>query len=178
MIQPLISVLSDSSSGIGALGLNGQSFVIQLITFLIVILVLRQWAVKPILRMLQKRRDLIEKGVVLGEEMEKAQADLNSKVEKELRAAREKADDIITKSEQEGRRQIQAAEVAAREKAEALVESASQEIEQKMNVARKELESEVVNLVADTTEAVIGEKVDAKKDASLIDQALRARRAA
>jgi F-type H+-transporting ATPase subunit b len=178
MVQSLVSIFSNSSSGIGALGLNGESFLIQLVTFLIVILVLRQWAVKPILRVLQRRRELIDKGVELGEAMEKAQAELDAKVEKELKDARSKADDIIRQSEQEGRRQIQAAELAAHEKTDSIIETADQEIAQKMNSARKQLEKELVGLVSDATEVIIGERVDAKKDASLIDKALRARRAA
>lgn len=175
---PQVLILGDSSSGIGALGLNGQSFLIQLITFLIVILVLRQWAVKPILRVLQKRRELIEKGVELGQEMEKAEIELNEKVAIELGKARTKADQIIRDSQQEGQRQIQAAEDQAKLKAEALIKAADQEIEQTKVSVRKELEKELVNLVSDATEVVIGEKVDAKKDASLIDKVLRVRRPA
>ena len=38
---------------------------------------------------------------------------------------------------------------------------------------RKQLEQEVVSLISDATETIIGEKVDAKKDAALIDRALQ-----
>ena len=39
--------------------------------------------------------------------------------------------------------------------------------------ARKQLEGELAGLVADATEAVIDEKIDAKKDAQLIERALK-----
>ena len=39
--------------------------------------------------------------------------------------------------------------------------------------ARKQLEGEIVGLISDATEAIIGEKVDASKDKQLIDKALK-----
>jgi len=56
----------DSSSGLGALGISGQAFLIQLVTFLLAFLVLRQWAFKPIVRLLRERRETIDRGVHLG----------------------------------------------------------------------------------------------------------------
>ena len=69
MFLSLLNNFGDSSSGLGALGINASAFVIQLITFILVFLVLRQWAFKPILKILNERRETIEKGVKLGQEM-------------------------------------------------------------------------------------------------------------
>jgi len=69
MITAIIQ-FGDSSSGLGTLGVDGQTFVIQLITFILAILVLRKWAVKPILRVMNERRETIEKGVKLGKDMQ------------------------------------------------------------------------------------------------------------
>lgn len=66
------SQFGDSSSGIGALGINVSAFVVQLLTFLLALWLLQRFAFKPILRALADRRALIEKGVSLGEEMKKS----------------------------------------------------------------------------------------------------------
>ena len=60
----------DSSSGLGALGLDGRALIIQLITFVLALLILKRYAFKPISKVLNERRELIESGVKLGEEMQ------------------------------------------------------------------------------------------------------------
>lgn len=162
-----------SSSGLGALGVDGTAFLIQLTTFLLAFWVLKRYAFKPILRVLNERREMIEDGVRLGEEMQKEQAKLEQKVDQELRAARVKADEVIASAEESGRQITAEAEKKAQTKAEGILKQAESRIEQDTARARQKLEKELVSLVADATEAIIDEKVDAKKDAQLIDKALK-----
>lgn len=171
----LLTQFGDSSSGIGALGINGGAFLIQLITFLIAFLILRQFAFKPILKVLRERRELIESGVHLGEQMRKQEAELEEKVSATLHEARDKADEILAAAHDQARTALQQAEDKARDKATSIVEEAERRIAQDTNLARKKLEGELVGLISDATEAIIEEKVDARKDASLIDKALKER---
>lgn len=173
----LITQFADSSSGIGALGLNLTSFLIQLGTFIIAFLVLRKWAFKPILEVLRQRRETIEQGVALGEKMQKDQAEMEQKVAQALHEARVQADKIVAEASNRGRQAVAEAEAKAKEKSEAIIASAEERIDQNIKIARGKLEKELSGLVAEATEAVIGEKVDAKKDASLIDKALKGRTA-
>lgn len=169
----MLTQFGDGSSGIGALGVDGQAFLIQLVTFVFVILVLMKYAVKPILKVLQERRDTIEKGVKLGEQMQKDKAVLEQKVGQALHDARKKADEIVAAAHNQGRQAVQVAEDDARKKAEAILASAEDRISQETNRARKQLEGELVGLISEATEAIIDEKVDAKKDAQLIDRAMK-----
>jgi F-type H+-transporting ATPase subunit b len=171
-----ITQFGDSSSGIGALGINVSSFVIQLLTFLLALWLLQRYAFKPILRVLGERRAVIENGVKLGEEMKKQQSALEQKVSAALHDARAKADDIVTQAEHQARRTVQTAEEKAREKADAVVSEADDRIAQDLARARQQLESEMINLVSEATEIIIHEKVDTKKDAALIEAALRGER--
>jgi F-type H+-transporting ATPase subunit b len=166
----------DSSSGIGALGINVSAFVVQLLTFLLALWLLKRFAFKPIIRVLGERRNVIENGVKLGEEMKKQQAELDQKVSKTLHDAREKADSVLAQAEHQSRRIIQAAEDKAIEKADAVVAEAEDRIAQDTARARRQLEGDLINLVSEATEIIIHEKVDARKDAALIDTALRGER--
>ena len=65
------------------------------------------------------------------------------------------------------------AEGKAKEKADGIVAEAKERTTQDVARARKKLEGELVGLISDATEAIIDEKVDAKKDAALIDKALK-----
>ncbi len=177
MLETLpMHLFADSSGGI--LGLNVQAFVIQLATFLIVLLALRQWAFKPIMKMLDERRATINSGITLGEKMRAEEAEMEKKVSDELHKARSQADKIIADAEQAARSTVQSAEDAARTRAENLVNDAKNQIELETNRQRIKLEKDLVGLVSDVSEAIIGEKVDAKKDAALIDRAFHGRRAA
>ncbi|HSX16091.1 MAG TPA: F0F1 ATP synthase subunit B [Candidatus Saccharimonadales bacterium] len=163
------------ASGIGALGIDGKALVIQLVTFALAFLVLKKWAFGPIVRIMDERRKTIEAGVELGEQMKKDKAALEAKVADELAKARQEADAIVAGAEETARDTVRGAEAKAAEKAAVIVKEGEERAKTEMARARKALESEIVGLVSDATEAIIGEKVDAKKDAALIDAALKGR---
>jgi F-type H+-transporting ATPase subunit b len=169
----LITQFADSSSGIGALGIDGKAFVIQLITFALAFWVLKKWAFGPILKIMEQRRKTIEDGVSLGEQMKRDQVALQAKVAEALAEARKEADGIIASAQDTGREAVRTAEDKAREKAAGILTEAEARIATDTARARKKLEGELVELISDATEAIIGEKVDAKKDAQLIDRALK-----
>jgi F-type H+-transporting ATPase subunit b len=166
------------ASGPAALGISLQAFLIQLVTFLIVFLALRQWAFKPIIKMLNDRRDIIEGGVSLGEKMRAQEAEAEAAAAAKLHIARRQADSILADADTESRQKIQAAEETARVRADAMIKEAEAQIKQASDRERKRLEKEVVELVSEVSEAVIQEKVDAKKDALLIDKAMKEHQAA
>jgi len=167
----------ESASGIGALGIDGKAFVIQLVTFVLAFLVLKKWAFGPIIKMMDERKKTIESGVTLGEEMKKERTKLDEQVAKEMQKARTEADGIIAAANDTSRDTIREAEDKARNKATGILKDAEERIKTDTALARKKLEGELVGLISDATEAIIGEKVDAKKDAALIDKALKEQKA-
>ena len=168
---------AESAEGIGALGVSGSAFLIQLITFVLAYFILRKFAFGPILKILNQRRETIENGVLLGEQMRKEKAEFEETVAKELKDARLQADSIVTDAEAAARDTVRKAEEKAQDKAAQIVKDGKVRGEQEVVRARKALESELVGLISDATETIIGEKVDSKKDAALIDKALKESRA-
>lgn len=169
---------ADSSSGIGALGIDGKAFIIQLITFLLAFWVLKRYAFTSIIKLMDERRQTIESGVKLGEKMQKDEAEMAAKVDQTLHAARQQADTIIAGAQQTGQQAIREAEDKARDKAAGILQDAEARIAQETSRARKGLERELVGLISDATEAIVQEKVDAKKDAQLIERVLKEHQAA
>ena len=168
---------ASSESGIGALGVDGKAFIIQLVTFVLAFLVLKRYAFGPIVKIMDQRRKTIEDGVNLGEQMKKDQAALEAKTADELAKARAEADGIIAAANETSRQAVREAEDKARDKAAGILDAADQRIAAETQRARKQLESELVTLISEATETIIGEKVDAQKDAQLIDRALKEQRA-
>lgn len=171
----LMKHFGDDSSVFGALGISGQAFLIQLATFLVAFLVLRRWAFKPVLKMLDERRKRIEDGLKLGEQMEADKAKLDEDVARALHRARAEADGIISAADTAAKQTVQNAEDTAQKRADAITADAHEQIAQATRRERKRLEKELVGLVSEVSEAVIHEKVDSQKDAALIDRALKER---
>lgn len=168
-----LAASESGGSGLSALGVDAKAFIIQLITFVLVFFVLKKYAFKPILKILAERRETIEAGVALGEEMRREKSQTEQKMADMLQEARKEADEIISNANDTGREAIKEAEEKAKLKAGAVVDEAHRRIDQDAARVRKQLESELIGLVADATEAVIEEKVDAKKDEALIKRALK-----
>lgn len=170
-----VTFFGAEASGLSALGVDLNAFIIQLITFILAYLALRYFAFGRIVKLLRSRRETIEQGVRLGEEMQKERAKLDQKIEEKLRGARSQADEIIASANETGRQAIREAEDKARAKAEGILDQAKQNITQDSARARQQLEKELVGLVADATEAMLEEKVDSTKDRSLIQKFLQRR---
>jgi F-type H+-transporting ATPase subunit b len=172
----ILSTFGDvSSPGLGALGVNGGDFLIQIVSFIIVFLILRKYAFKPILKIMAERRKLIDDGVTLGQEMKAKQAKLEDEIAAKLRDARTEADKIISAAQQDARELVLSAEESAKQKMEQISAEAQERIKRDTALARKQLEGELIGLISEATEAIIDEKVDAHKDAQLIDKALKHR---
>lgn len=162
-------------SPLAQLGVSMRDFLFQLITFVLVFLILKRFAFGPITKMLAERRKVIEDGVRMGLKMEKEKAELDKKIAQAMQDARHEADKIIATAQKEAREIAREAEKAGQRKAEAIIADAEARIEEEQRHAKQKLEKEIVGLVSEATEAIVGEKVDAKKDAEIIDKVLKGR---
>lgn len=163
------------SSPLASLGVDFRSFLFQIITFILVLLVLKKFAFKPISEKLAERRKVIDDGVKMGLRMEKEKADLDKQVAQAMKDARVEADKIIATAHKESREVVREAEKKAARKAEVMVSDAEDRIAEESERAKLKLEKEIVGLISEATEALVGQKVDPKKDAEIIDKILKGR---
>ena len=170
-----ISYLADSSSGsgLGAFEVNIKSLVFQLITFVAVMLVFKRWILPPINKTLEDRRLTVEKGLADAKASQEALDKAQAKAEEILARARSQADEALAEARDAGAGVISKAEEAAAKRAEIIVKEAESRLSQEREKLRQELRAELGGLVAAATEKVISEKLDAKKDMSLIERAIR-----
>ncbi len=161
------------AEGIAALGLDGQAFLIQLISFLLVFYVLKRFVFAKVVKLLEDRRETIEEGMRLTTEMVAERDKLEKEVAASHTAARKEANEILARTHEQASVMIKDAEETAQAKADKIVADAKARIHEETVKARRKLEQEMVDLVIDATEKVSGEKLDAKKDAALIGRALK-----
>ena len=179
LLQPLLhfgSAAAEEPSGIAALGIDPWAILAQAGTFLLLFFIVKKFALEKIVSTLEKRRKTIEDGVLLGREMEVEKAKLDEKVEATMHKTRQEADKIISAAHEDANEIMQKAQATAQEKTESMLRDARRKIDEEIMVAKKDLEQEIREYVASATEIIIHEKLDAKKDAALIDKALRSAR--
>lgn len=158
------------------LGIDGKTLLFQFITFLLVFLVLRRFAVKPIVALLDKRHKTIDDGVRMGLAMEKQKAKFDKELDGLMREARHEADQIISRANKEAREIQRNAEQEAKKKVNVMFVDSEERLAEEAVQARKNLEKELIKMVSDVTEAIVGEKVDAKRDAELVKKAMKAQK--
>lgn len=173
MVYTLFAETVTGGSPLVAFHVDLKSLLFQLITFVLVLLILKRFAFKPISKMLAERRKVIDDGVRMGLRMEQEKAKLDDEIAKTMRDARHEADQIIAAAHKEGREIVREAEKAAGTKANALLSDMEERLNEEAAQARKRLEKELVGLVSEATETIVGEKVDAKKDAELVAKAMK-----
>lgn len=175
MIHMLFAAEEAQSSGIGALGISPSAFAIQLLTFVFVFILLKKYAFKPIVALLEERRKTIDDGVKMGLRMEKEKQRLDENVAKAMREARIEADKIIANAHKDARDVVREAERTAGRKAETILSDAEVRIEAESERAKMALEKDIIGLISEATEAIVGEKVDMKKDGEIINKILNRR---
>lgn len=163
---------ANESTGIQALGLDPLAILAQAVTFLVLFVIVKKFALDKIVAVLEERRKTIDKGVRLGLEMQAEKERLSQIVEEELHKTRLEADKIIAVAHEESGVIIKSAEAKAAAKVETMMADARARIEDDMREARRTLEKEIVGLVAAATEVIIQEKLDRRKDAALIKRLL------
>lgn len=140
----------------------------QLAAFLVVFWVLKSYAFKPVLAMIDARRKTVEDGLT---DLEKRKKGLES-LEHEYRAK-------IEHIEQEARVKIQEAarqgsllskdiQEKARQDAQRLVERAKADIDQEIAKAKLELRDQIVDLSGLMTEKVMKERLDPEAHKRLV----------
>lgn len=162
-----------ASGGISSLGVDVKALILQIVTFVIVFLLLKKFAFKKIVATLEERRKTIDAGVHLGQELTAEKAKLEDEINKIMQDARAQADKIIGAGHSEASQIVKDAEDQAIKRVEAMIAEAHGRIDDDLARARAGLKKEMLELISEATEVIIDEKLDDKKDAKLIERALK-----
>jgi len=162
-----------SSSGISSLGVNLKSFIFQLITFLIVLLILRRWVFPKLVATLEERRKTLEESLNQARLTEETLQKAESKAGEILQAARAQADAALAEAHTKAEEIIAKGESAASERGARIIAEAEERLGQERERLHHELRGELAELVASTTEKVLRQKLNEREDRKLIEQSLK-----
>src|SRR5436190_305054 len=154
-------------------GFDTKIFLSQVVSFVIVALILRQFAYKPILAVLEERRQRISEGLLNAEKIKQQLAEAEQRHAEILSQANAQAQKMIDEARES------AAHVAERKQQEAVV--AAEQIMAKAREASAiehektmaDLKRELGRLVVDTTAKVTGKVLTSEDQRRLQDEASR-----
>lgn len=145
-----------------------QEILTQAFGFAVLFFILKKHAWKPVLALLDARRQKIASGF---SEIEKTRAELTAlKTEYDKRLvhieeeARAKLEQVVL----EGKKVAREIQDSARNQAKAILEKSKEDIELETAKARVTLQKEIAGLVSLATERIVHEKFTDKKDEELI----------
>jgi F-type H+-transporting ATPase subunit b len=158
--------------GITDLGINVPVLIAQVVNFAILLIILKAFIYKPVLKMLDERRAKIQEGLSAAERGREQAAEADRESQAQIDAARRQGQDIVAQSQQVAARIQEEARQQAQQQAEALLERARSEIQLERDAAILELRKEFADLTITAAEKVIGQSLDRSAHQRLIDQAL------
>lgn len=130
-------------------------FVMQTVILLIIILLMRKFAWKPILNSLQQREDGIENALNMAEKARKDIAALEAKNENLVKEARVERDIMIKEAKETSTRMVEEAKAKAKAEAEKVLEQAQVTIAAEKNAAMAELKTQVASIALTIAEKVV-----------------------
>jgi F-type H+-transporting ATPase subunit b len=158
--------------GITDLGINLPVLLGQTLSFTFLLIVLRLMVYKPVLKMLDERRERIREGLSAAERGQEQAQQASREAQAQIESARREGQQIVAQAQQVATRIQEEAQNQARVQQEAILERARSEIQLERDNAISQLRSEFADLTISAAEKVIGQSLDRAAHQRLIEQAL------
>ena len=154
-------------------GVNRQLFISQLVAFIVVALALKKFAYKPVLDMLDQRRERIAQAEANAEKIQSKLAETQTERDKVLTEANQKAEQLIADAKEAARQIGETEGQKAVKQAEEIIRKAREATEADRDRMMAELRAEIGRLVVETTSKVSGKVLTAEDQQRLIDDTNR-----
>jgi F-type H+-transporting ATPase subunit b len=152
------------------LGVDGPKLIAQLINFGIVLFVLWRFAYKPVLEMLETRRQKIAKSMDEAEQIKAELAETQAERDKVMAEANARAEKLIADAKEAAKQVGKAEGERAVKQAEEIIRKAREATEADRERMMSELKAEIGRLVVETTAKVSGKVLTAEDQQRLIDE--------
>ncbi|OGO19013.1 MAG: ATP synthase F0 subunit B [Chloroflexi bacterium RBG_16_50_11] len=158
--------------GISELGINWGVLITQIITFIILLVLLRVFAYKPIMRMMDERSRRVRESVEQAEAVKAQSVKAEEELKKQLEQASREGQDRIARAVKAGEEVKLKAQEEAKRETEKLVVKARSEIRQERDAAITEVRREFADLTVLAAGKVIEKSLDKEEHRELIEKVL------
>ena len=157
---------------IEGLGINTPVLITQVVTFIILLVILRFVAYKPLMRMLDERSKRVQESMEQADSVKEQAAHAEEEVKKQLAEASREGQERIARAAKAGEDMKQKAQDEAKQEAETLLNRARSEIQRERDDAIGSVRREFADLTVLAAGKVIDETLDKDKHRELIDKVL------
>jgi F-type H+-transporting ATPase subunit b len=158
--------------GITDLGVNIPTLIGQILSFTVLLLLLRAFLYKPVLAILDERKRRISEGLAAAEQSREHELEATKGAQEALENARREGQAAVQQAQQVAQRIQEEARTSAQSQAEAMLERARAEIQIERDNAITELRREFADLTITAAEKVVGQSLDRAAHLRLINEAL------
>jgi F-type H+-transporting ATPase subunit b len=153
-----------------ALGINLGLLIVQIIAFIIVFLTLNAWVYRPMLNMMDSRKQKIAQGLEDARVAAEARANAEKEAAKIVSDAQTEASKIVREATERAAVAGQDVKAAAEAEAAKAREAAIAEAEIERNRILGDLRSQVAGLAIAAANRLVGESLDEKRQRALLDE--------
>lgn len=155
------------------LGINIPWLITQIINVILILLILRAFAFKPVLTMLETRKRKIQESLEYAEKVKSESAQQQKEFERRINEARSQAAQASEAAQAAAQKEREVILAQARVEARQIVEQAKDQIEYERKQMLAEVREQVVSLSLLATNKVIGQVVDENKQRQLISDFIK-----
>ena len=160
----VLSNMSDIGETIGKIGEklipNLLSFVVQFLSFLILLIAVFVFAYKPVKKILKKRADYIEKEIESAHENNLASQKSVDEAKEMIASSKLQASEIIEKAEKKGQEKYEAIILEAKQEVKEMKIAAEEDIERAKQDALTEIRNEMVAVALSASKEILKREVD------------------
>ncbi len=146
----------------------------MVLMFVIVLIILKKFAWKPILNALRNREESIEESLRTADRVKKEMEKLQADNEKIMAEARKERDKMLKETKKTGEMILNESKNKASEESKKIIQSARVQIENEKDAAIAEIRIQVAELSVDIAEKILQEKLkDDKAQQELMEKLLK-----
>ncbi len=154
------------------LGINTAWFITQLVNFILILLILRALAYKPILQMLETRKRKIQESLEYADKVKADAAAQQKQYEQQIEQVRREAQQARESAASVAEKERERILAQARDEARQIVEQARGQLDYERKQMVAELREQVVNLSMLAAQRVIGASLDERRSRQLVNDFL------
>ena len=159
--------------GFASLGINLPLLVVFVANFIVLLIMLRLFLYKPVMKVLDERAKRAREAIELAEATKKEYDQAKDEVQKQIEKGRQEAQAIIGQAMQVGERLKEESRQEAAKQAQVIVDRARSELEAERDKMVGDLRREFVAISITAAEKVIKETLDRERHRKLIEETLR-----
>jgi F-type H+-transporting ATPase subunit b len=153
-----------------ALGINLGYFLVQVASFLILVVVVNAWIVKPVVGLLEKRREAIAQGLEDARVAAEARANAEKEAQKIIADAQVKATQVVREATERAESAAGDLRTAAEAEIAKAREGAASLAEQEKVRVLGDLRGQVAALAMAAAQKLVGDALDEKRQRTLIEE--------